>query len=284
MQRIEERQGWLSALPLLLTLGLIFVAPLLVIAVFSFMPPKVFDLAHLPSFANFRTFAEQGYYRSLFWSLGMALAATIILMIICYPLAYAMAKVFKRFSLIITIAVVITLFVSENIRLFGWVLTLMKGGMVSGHLRAWTGLEMEGWLYNVPVIIFGLVYAYFPFMLFPMVQGIATVPDDVRQAAADLGASWKRILWEIDLPLAMPGIVVGSLLTFVLAAGAMAESKLLGGQAVIVMADEIETAFTYGQNWPLGSALAMILILLIGSIASFALSRVDLDRVMGRKG
>ncbi len=284
MRRIEERQGWLSALPLLLTLGLIFVAPLLVIAVFSFMPPKVFDLAHLPSFSNFRIFAEQGYYRSLFWSLGMALAATVILMIICYPLAYAMAKVFKRFSLIITVAVVITLFVSENIRLFGWVLTLMKGGMISGHLRAWTGIELDGWLYNVPVIIFGLVYAYFPFMLFPMVQGIATVPDDVRQAAGDLGASWKRILWEIDLPLAMPGIVVGSLLTFVLAAGAMAESKLLGGQAVIVMADEIETAFTYGQNWPLGSALAIILILLIGSIASFALSRVDLDRVMGRKG
>ena len=284
MQRIEERQGWFAALPLLLTLGLIFVAPLLVIALFSIMPPKVFEFAHLPSFANFWTFATQGYYRSLLWSLGMALAATVILLVICYPLAYAMAKVFKRFTLIITIAVVITLFVSENIRLFGWVLTLMKGGMISGHLKAWTGLELEGGLYNVPVIVFGLVYAYFPFMLFPMVQGIAMVPDDVRQAASDLGAGWKRILWEIDLPLAMPGIVVGSLLTFVLAAGAMAESKLLGGQAVIVMADEIETAFTYGQNWPLGSALAMILIVIIGAIATTALARIDLDRIMGRRG
>ncbi len=284
MQRIEERQGWLSALPLLLTLGLIFVAPLLVIALFSIMPPKVFELAHLPSFTNFWTFATQGYYRSLLWSLGMALAATVILLIICYPLAYAMAKVFKRFTLIITVAVVITLFVSENIRLFGWVLTLMKGGRISGHLKAWTGLELEGGLYNVPVIVFGLVYAYFPFMLFPMVQGISMVPDDVRQAASDLGAGWKRILWEIDLPLAMPGIVVGSLLTFVLAAGAMAESKLLGGQAVIVMADEIETAFTYGQNWPLGSALAMILIVIIGAIATTALARIDLDQIMGRRG
>jgi spermidine/putrescine transport system permease protein len=213
----------------------------------------------------------------------MAFAATLILLLLCYPLAYAMAKVFRRFTLVITIGVVITLFVSENIRLFGWVLTLMKGGMISGHLRAWTGLELEGWLYNVPVIVFGLVYAYFPFMLFPLVQGIAMVPDDVRQAAGDLGASWKRILIEIDLPLAMPGIVVGSLLTFVLAAGAMAESKLLGGQAVLVMADEIETAFTYGQNWPLGSALAMILILIIGAIATFALARIDLDRMMGRR-
>ena len=284
MRRIEERQGWLAALPLLLTLGLIFLAPLIVIALFSIMPPKVFTLAHLPSFENFWTFLTQGYYRSLFWSLGMALAATLILLVICYPLAYAMAKLFKRFTLIITIAVVVTLFVSENIRLFGWVLTLMKGGMILGHLKAWTGLEMDGGLYNVPVIIFGLVYAYFPFMLFPMVQGIAMVPDDVRQAASDLGAGWRTILIEIDIPLAMPGIVVGSLLTFVLAAGAMAESKLLGGQAVIVMADEIETAFTYGQNWPLGSALAMILIIIIGGIATLALSRVDLDSIMGRRG
>jgi spermidine/putrescine transport system permease protein len=283
MQRLEERQGWLSAMPLALTLGLIFLAPLLVIAAFAVMPPRVFELAHLPSFANFRLFLSQGYYRSLLWSLGMAFAATLILLLLCYPLAYAMAKVFRRFTLVITIGVVITLFVSENIRLFGWVLTLMKGGMISGHLRAWTGLELEGWLYNVPVIVFGLVYAYFPFMLFPLVQGIAMVPDDVRQAAGDLGASWKRILIEIDLPLAMPGIVVGSLLTFVLAAGAMAESKLLGGQAVLVMADEIETAFTYGQNWPLGSALAMILILIIGAIATFALARIDLDRMMGRR-
>lgn len=283
MERIEERQGLLSALPILVIMALIFVAPLLVVAAFAFMPPKVFDLAHLPSFDNFLVFIEQGYYASLLWSLGMAFAATLILFLLCYPLAYGMAKIFGRFSLVITIAVVVTLFVSENIRLFGWVLTLMKGGMLLGHLRAWTGLELDGLLYNVPVIVLGLAYAYFPFMLFPLAQGIAMVPDDVRQAASDLGASRWRILWEIDLPLAMPGIMVGSLLTFVLAAGAMAESKLLGGQAVIVMADEIETAFTYGQNWPLGSALALILILIIGALAIFALSRIDLDGIMGRR-
>ncbi len=283
MERTEERQGLLSALPILVIMALIFLAPLLVVAAFAFMPPKVFDLAHLPSFGNFLIFVEQGYYSSLLWSLGMAFAATLLLFLLCYPLAYGMAKVFGRFSLVITIAVVITLFVSENIRLFGWVLTLMKGGMLLGHLRAWTGLELDGLLYNVPVIVLGLAYAYFPFMLFPLAQGISMVPDDVRQAASDLGASRWRILWEIDLPLAMPGIMVGSLLSFVLAAGAMAESKLLGGQAVIVMADEIETAFTYGQNWPLGSALALILILIIGGLAIFALSRIDLDGIMGRR-
>lgn len=283
MERREQRLGALYAVPMLVILALSFLAPLAVVAAFSFMPPKVFDLDHALSLAGYITFFEQGYYKSLLWSLGMALASTLILLVLCWPLAFAMAKVFKRFTLILTIAVVVTLFVSENIRLFGWVLTLMKGGLFEGHLRAWTGLTFEGALYNVPVIVFGLVYVYFPFMLFPLAQGIAMVPDDARQAAADLGATRWQVLREIELPLAAPGIVVGSLLSFVLATGALAESKLLGGQAVIVMADEIETAFTYGQNWPLGSALSMVLILIIGTLAVAGVARVDLDRVMGRR-
>ncbi len=283
MERADRKLGLLSAVPITVILLISFAAPLIVISVFSIMPQKVFSLANVPDFSAYGVIFSQGYYQSLFWALGMALASTILLFFICWPLAFAMAKVFNRFTLVITIAVVITLFVSENIRLFGWVLTLMKGGLIEGHLRAWTGLTFDGALYNVPIIIFGLVYVYFPFMLFPMAQGISTVPDDARQAAADLGATRWQIFREIELPLSAPGIVIGSLLCFVLAAGALAESKLLGGQTVIVIADEVETAFTYGQNWPLGSALSIILILIIGSLAVFGVNRVDLDKIMGRK-
>jgi len=281
VERQDQRIGLLSAVPMGVVLLISFLAPLLVIAVFSVMPQKVFGLLHLPDFSSYKLIFTQGYIKSVVWSFGMALASTVMLFVICWPLAFGMAKVFKGFGLFITIAVVVTLFVSENIRLFGWVLTLMKGGLIEGHLRAWTGLTFEGALYNVPVIVFGLVYAYFPFMLFPLIQGIAMVPDDARQAAADLGASRWQIFYEVDLPLSAPGIVIGSLLSFVLAAGAMAESKLLGGQTVIVIADEIETAFTYGQNWPLGSALSIILILIIGALSIFGINRVNLDLIMG---
>ena len=281
MKRQDQRIGLLSAAPIGVVLFISFLAPMLVIAIFSIMPQKVFSLLNLPDFSSYKLVFTQGYIKSLLWSFGMAMASTLILFVVCWPLAFGMAKVFKGFAVFITIAVVITLFVSENIRLFGWVLTLMKGGLIEGHLRAWTGLTFEGALYNVPVIVFGLVYAYFPFMLFPLVQGIAMVPDDARQAAADLGASRWQIFCEVDLPLSAPGIVIGSLLSFVLAAGAMAESKLLGGQTVIVIADEIETAFTYGQNWPLGSALSILLILIIGSLSIFGINRVNLDLIMG---
>ena len=283
MERLDRRLGLWSAGPITVFLAAFFLAPLLVIGGFSMMPQRVFDLGHLPDFSSYRLLVEQGYYRSLLWSLGMALVATLILFVLCWPLAFGMAKVFRRFTLVITIGVVMTLFVSENIRLFGWVLTLMRGGLIEGHVRAWFGSGFDSPLYDVPAIVFGLVYVYFPFMLFPLAQGIAMVPDDARQAAADLGASRWQVLWEIELPLAAPGIMVGSLLTFVLAAGAMAEAKLLGGQAVVVIGDEIETAFTFGQNWPLGSALAIVLIAIIGVLAVFAIGRLDLDAIMGRK-
>ena len=283
MERLDQKLGTASSLPLLAVLAVSFLAPMVVVAIFSMMPQRVFELSHMPDFSAYSVFFEQGYYRSLMWAIFMASASTVILFLICWPLAYGMAKVFKGFTLFLTIAVVMSLFVSENIRLFGWVLTLMKGGLIEGHLRAWIGIGFNSPLYTVSASIFGLVYVYLPFMLFPLAQGISMVPDDARQAAVDLGASRWQVLTQIELPLAAPGIMVGSLLSFVLAAGAMAESKILGGQAVIVIADDIETAFTFGQNWPLGAALSMVMIALIGTLALYAVSRIDLDAIMGRK-
>jgi spermidine/putrescine transport system permease protein len=282
MNRREHRLGIFTSIPIVILLLFTFIAPLIAVFAFSIMPSKVFTLNHIPDFSAYVEFVQQGYWKSLAWSLGLAAIATFLLLIICWPLSYAMVRVFKKFTLIITIAVVMTLFVSENIRLFGWVITLMKGGMIEGYFRSITGHGFDGLLYNVPIIVFGLIYIYLPFMLFPLAQGIAMIPDDVRHAAADMGANRWQIFKEVELPLAAPGIVVGSLLTFVLAAGAVAESKLLGGQAVIVISDDVESAFTYGQNWPLGSALATVLILVISILIVATLKKVDLDKVMSK--
>lgn len=283
MERLENRLGFLSALPVSLLLLVSFIMPMFVIAGFSVMPQKVFELAHIPDFSSFAVIWEQGYYKSLLRSLGLAFATTVILFVVSWPLAYGMAKVFGRFTLVITIFVVLILFVSENIRLFGWYLSLMKGGMVEGYIRSWLGVGFDSPLNTWPVIVFGMSYVYFPFMLFPLAQGIAMVPDDARLAAMDLGAGWWRVLFAIEIPLAAPGIMVGSLLTFVLSAGAVAEAKLLGGRTVVVLTDDVESAFTYAQNWPLGSALSLSLIVIVAVLVMVPISRVDLDAIMGRR-
>ncbi len=283
MERLERRLGFLTGLPVALLLLVSFVMPLFVVAGFAIMPQKVFELAHMPDFSSFAVIWEQRYYKSLFHSLGLAFATTAVLFAVCWPLAYAMAKIFGRFTVIVTVLVVLLLFVSENIRLFGWFLSLMKGGLLDGYLRHWFGASFESPLYSWPVIIFGMAYVYFPFMLFPLMQGIALVPDDTRLAALDLGANPLRVMFEIEMPLAAPGIMVGCLLTFVLSAGAVAEAKLLGGRSVVVLTDDVESAFTYAQNWPLGSALSLMLIAIVAVIVLVPLSRIDLDAMMGRR-
>jgi len=207
-----------------------------------------------------------------------------LLLVISWPVAYGMAKLFGRWANLLTLAIIIPLFVSENIRLFGWVLFLIKGGVLLGGLNAWLGIEADSMLYQVPAIVLGLVYVYLPFSLFPLVLGISMVPRETTEAAFDMGASRWQVFREVELPLAMPGILIGGLLTFILSLGSLAESKILGGQAVIMIADEIETAFTFGQNWPLGSALSVILIVFSGTLVLALLSWIDLDRILGRDG
>lgn len=274
--------GFWYATPLIAVLLVGFVAPLLCVVWFSFMPEHTFSLANVPTLSNYASIFGQTYYRSLFWSLGLGALTTAILLVVCYPLAFALAKVFKGFATFITIGITLSLFVSENIRLFGWVIGLMKGGVVGGALGL-VGIPYTSPLYDVGAIVLGLVYVYLPFMLFPLVLGIQMVPEQLREAAFDLGASRWRVFREIDVPLSLPGIVIGSMLTFVLAVGAMAEAKILGGQKVVTIAAEIETSFTYAQNWPLGSGLSTLLIAIVGTIVFFTLRKFDPEKLLGNK-
>ena len=128
----------------------------------------------------------------------------------------------------------------------------------------------------------GLAYSFLPYMLFPVIMGVALVPKDLITAARDLGASRLRTWWQIELPLSMPGVLIGMLLTFVLATGSMSESKILGGQSIIVITNDIDVSFTFSQNWPQGAALAVVLTLIIGALTLYAFKKIDLDKLMGR--
>jgi spermidine/putrescine transport system permease protein len=275
--------GARAALPVLLFLLVGFAAPLLAVLWFSVMPPRTFGIDGTPELTNYATVFEGTNYISFLWSLGLAAVVVILLVLICYPIAYGLVRVFGRWSMLLNLLFTIPLFVSENIRLYGWVLFFIKNGVLPGTLKSLFGIEMGSLLFTLPAIVFGMVYVYFPFMLFPMTLGVAMVPQDTRDAALDLGASRWQMFREVELPLSMPGIVIGCLLTFVLAVGAIAEAKVLGGQRVIPIAHDIEIAFTYAQNWPLGAALSVMLMVVVGALVILALRRFDLDRFLGRR-
>ena len=175
------------------------------------------------------------------------------------------------------------LFVSENVRIYGWILFFIKNGLLLGGLKSLFGVELESVVFTTGLTLLGMVYVYLPFMLFPMTLGVSMVPQQTRDAAFDLGASRWQVFKEVDLPLSMPGVVIGFLLTFVLAVGALAEAKVLGGQRVIPITHDIEIAFTYAQNWPLGAAVSVLLMLVVGLLVLLVLRRFDLDTIVGRR-
>lgn len=272
-----------AASPVVLFLLIGFAAPLLAIIVFSFMPARTFGFGGQPTFENYITIFDSTTYLSLLWSLGLAALTVIVLALICYPVAYGMVRVFGKWSALITLLFVIPLFVSENVRLYGWLLFFIKNGVLLGTIKSMFGLDLESFLFTKGIILFGMVYVYVPFMLFPLSLGISMVPNETREAALDLGATRWQVFREVELPLSLPGLMIGCLLTFVLAVGAIAEAKVLGGQQIIPIAHDIEIAFTYAQNWPLGAALSVLLMLIVGALVLLALRRFDLDRFLGRR-
>jgi spermidine/putrescine transport system permease protein len=258
-----------------------FLAPLILVVTYSFMPPHTFSLTQMPTLDNYRNVFSSTYYVSLGWSVLLAALTTLLLLVISWPIAYGLTRSFSK-PMVLTLLLVLPLFISENVRLFGWVLTLSNHGVLDGTARALFDIELPMPLYNVPIVLFGMAFIFLPFMLFPMALGISMIPESCREAAYDLGATRFQVLREVEIPLAMPGIAIGSLLTFVLALGSISEAKLLGGQSVIMIAHEIETAFTYAQNWPLGAALATLLILLTAGLVIALLVRLDMERLLGR--
>ncbi|MBL8894493.1 MAG: ABC transporter permease subunit, partial [Rhizobiales bacterium] len=171
----------------------------------------------------------------------------------------------------------------ETVRLFGAHLFLMpKGGILAGTINYFFGIDIGSVLFTPLATLIGLLYIYLPFALFPMVLGLSQVPTDQVEAAQDLGASpWQQLRY-IEVPIASPGIIIGSLLVFVLVLGATSESHMLGGQSAVPIGFAIEQRFNYAQDWPLGSALATVLCLITALLVFPLLSRLDLDRLFGR--
>ncbi|HJT11904.1 MAG TPA: ABC transporter permease [Dongiaceae bacterium] len=277
------RAGPANAVPIILFLLIGFAAPLAAVIGYSVMPPRTFSLWQAPTLDNYESVFNSTSYISFLWSLGLAAVTVLLLALICYPVAYGLTRVFGRWATLLTLLFTIPLFVSENVRLYGWILFFIKNGVLLGTLKSWFGVELESWLFTEGIIVLGMVYVYLPFMLFPMTLGVSMVPTETRDAAFDLGATRWQVFKEVDLPLSMPGIIIGFLLSFVLAVGAIAEAKVLGGQQVIPITHDIEIAFTYAQNWPLGSALAVLLMLVVGALVLLVLRRFDLDIILGRR-
>jgi spermidine/putrescine transport system permease protein len=285
------RPPWVLMLPMIALLLFMFVGPMLAIVVFSFQPSNAISLNPLDwTFATYREViggmvtGEGVYGDVLVNTVAVSLTTTALTLVVSYPAAYALARKITRYKLVFLMILIIPLFTSVNIRVFGWALFLVQNGVLDSLLTALGIQQYASLMYRRSTIVLGTTYVYLPFMLFPIYLSMLSIPESLYAASRDLGASRFKIFKDVVLPLSKPGIVIGSLFVFVLSLGASVESELLGGGQAFTMASNIEFSFGVAQNFPLGSVQAVSLLLIAGGSGVYILHNIDLEDIAQQSG
>lgn len=252
----------LNALPVVILQSLFFIAPFLITVALSFQETRSFVLEWTWSLKTWADVFSRGYYWTIMLrTLVMSLLTVVLCLVIGFPVAYALATRLKRWENSIKILIVFAFLTDSVLKIFGWVLFLDSSGVANAVL-AWAGLpQLPGWaLFSPPATLVGMVYSLLPFTIFTLYLSISLIDRDVVRAAYDCGAGKFRAFWEVTLPLSRNGIVAGGVLVFVLSLGCFLEPKVLGGGTSPMAAELIRQTFETRINWPLGSALTVVVI------------------------
>jgi spermidine/putrescine transport system permease protein len=253
----------------LVWMAVLIVLPQLLMVDFSFRPllplaeqggPK--DVYTLENYATL--WGNASNLRIFFKTIWSSALVTAVALIVCYPVAYYLAKAAppNRAALLV-IALIVPYWVNELLRAFAWFLMMARNGLFNTVLLE-LGLVAEPiqFLGSIPAVLVGMVYAYILFMVFPIYNGLETLDRNQIEAARDLGASWWRIHRRIAIPHAKPGIAVGCIMTFMLAAGSYAVPFILGGPKSRWFTEVIYSQFFDGLHWNRGAAYAFVLLVL----------------------
>ena len=224
------------------------------------------------NFDNYATlYADPLYRDAAFGSVAYAALASLILVALGTPLAYALARAPSRWQPLLVALVVVPFWTSFLIRIYAWIAILKPEGLLNlGLLRLGLISAPLTILNTDAAILIGLVYAYLPFMVLPLYAVMNRLDPTLREAAADLGASPTRVFWSVTVPLSLPGIVAGAGLCFIPMVGEFVIPDLLGGSETLMLGRVLWTEFFSNRDWPLASAVAvLILAIVVGPVVLF---------------
>lgn len=258
---------------------LFFLAPFAIVLKISFADPLVaqppftpfFDWAAgsgsriLATLDNYAFLLEDNlYWVSYLKSIKIALVATLLCLLLGFPMAYAIALAPLPWRNLLLLLVILPFWTSFLLRVYAWMVMLGKQGLINNLLLS-TGLidEPLQMLYTDGAVYLGIVYTYVPFMILPLYATLEKLDPDIHEAAADLGAKPLRVFFDVTLPLAMPGIIAGSLLVFIPALGEYVIPALLGGLDSLMIGRTLYDEFFVNRDWPLASAVAIVLLLIL---------------------
>ncbi len=281
--RRRRLSPYLLVLPGLLWLGLFFAVPAAQLAVTSLYDPAgslTDGYAMTWSVGNYPA-ALATYWPQLLRSLAYAGLATAICLVLGYPLAFVIALRAGRWRNLLLVLVVAPFFTSFLVRTLAWKAILADTGWLVGLLRDVHLLGPDGRLLATPVaVVAGLVYNFLPFMVLPLYASLQRLDGRLLEAAADLYAGPARTFWHVTLPLSLPGVVAGTLLTFIPAVGDYINAALLGTPRTAMIGNVIDSAFLVRLDYPQAAALSFVLMAGILAVVTAYVRRVGTEEVL----
>lgn len=250
--------------PIIVWMALFILIPMLYIFVISFMQKGVYGgIQHQFTLKNYTDMINPLYMDIFAKSFYIALATTIICLVLGYPFAYIICNSNKGTKAILVMLVMLPFWINSLIRTYGWNILLRNEGIFNTILLKLGIIHQPlTMLYTDGAVLLGMVYTLFPFMILPLYSSIEKLDKSFIEAANDLGAYPVKTFLRVTLPLTMPGIFAGSIQVFIPTLGYFFISDMMGGGKSILIGNLIKNQFLSARNWPLGAALSMLLILL----------------------
>jgi putative spermidine/putrescine transport system permease protein len=265
------RRPWLKGLSLLsppvIAFVLVYVAALVALFVSAFwtVDPFTSQLIHHWTFDNFRTLWHESTYRTVaLRTIYIAAAVTVTDAVIAFPFAYFMARIASgRTRAVLFVLVLLPLWASYLARVYAWRLILNSGGLLNWSLHK-LGLPSAGIAYSNTAMWIVFSYIWLPFMILPVYAALERIPHSYIEASRDLGAKGFRTFRSVILPLALPGIVAGSIFTFSLTLGDYITPVLIGGASSQFIGNVVYDSVNQSSNLPFGAAFAVVPVLVMG--------------------
>lgn len=224
---------------------------------------------------HFARVVDPLYMGVILRSLKLALISTLFCLVLGYPMALALAKLGKGKGSLLVVLIIVPMWMNFLARTYAWMTLLDGAGIISSALKA-IGLPGLNLMYTEGAVILGMVYNFLPFMILPIYSVLIKIDHSLIEAAEDLGAAPLSVFCKVTLPMSISGIASGITMVFLPAVSTFVISKLLGGGKVNMVGNLIETQFLTSSNWGFGSALSVVVMVLI-LLSMFILNRFEND-------
>ncbi len=277
-----KRRGGLLVVPAMLWLVVFAIGPLVFLACVSFWTATAFGLSTDLTTKAYETIAGEAVYARVLWqTLRIAIVTTVLALLVSYPLAMFIARLKGRAKTTAVVLLFLPFWTSYVVRTFVWLPMLGRNGLVNQTLMAMGIVDkpLDGLLYNEGAVYVGLVYVYTLYMTLPIYLSLDRLDSALVDAASDLGATPLQVLRRVIVPLSLPGVWSGCTMVFLLACGAYVTPQLLGGPSGQMFGNVIASQFLNATNWPLGAALAIVLVAVVMLFMLVAIRKLGLQRI-----